>query len=554
MRISCQQAPSYRCGPVSFVVPSFVKKLVQQSAKVAARLVLSTSCALVNVALAEDDFAAFDRSLATFDPGGKYLTKPIERTLPGLSLNGTLTHWSDYLLSGDKDIGFRDRDYRGLQMQTLFEIAASYRFSSNLELTSISHLMYDAVYDADSADGLYAYRVDDRYREYNTFDRIARELYLSYRTPKLDVVLGKQQMAWGKMDGQFIDVINAMDFRESVQLEAGDYELRRLPMWMANVTYYFDDVSLNVLWIPDFEANLNPGYGSPWSSPLLPPNDSVASNNEALLNDRSNPSGDRVLQTERPDWTHFSDHQFAARLDISSGALSWGLVYYYAWERDAAPYITGRFDDASGEHLIIAPSHERIHHFGITSDYAWVANGVPLIGTLPMVFRAEALYTKGAHFVDYSKRAAIRAGASGDGVSEHDTLRAALAFEFAFPSKVTVIFQPSFYYTADWHEGLGVGFGGAIGDEWNFAPVVFISRPVQSTRDRLLLSATLTPYFSGPNRDYQGGKARLVASYEFSPFLSGSFIYTGYSGGDDDDLFGQYHQYDNVGIELQYEF
>ncbi len=554
MRVVCQKWLSLVAEPTSRVVPAALKKMFQQPVRVVGGLVLFTSCVLPGAVFAQDDFAAFDRTLATFDPGGKYLTKPIERTLPGLSLNGTLTHWSDFLLSGDEDIGFRDRDYRGLQMQTLFEVAASYRFSPNLELTSINHLMYDAVYDVDSADGLYAYRVDDRYREYNTFDRIARELYLSYRLPKLDMVLGKQQMAWGKMDGQFIDVINAMDFRESVQLEPGDYEVRRLPLWMANLTYYFEDVSLNVLWIPDFEANVNPGYGAPWSSPLLPPGDEQASNNQALLDNRTNAAGDRVLQTERPDWTHLSDHQFAIRADISSGALSWGLIYYYALERDATPYITGRFTDTGGDHLIITPSHERIHHFGVTSDYAWVATGVPFVGNLPMVFRAEALYTKDAHFVDYTKQAAIRAGGNGDGISEHDTLRAALAFEFAFPSKVTVIFQPSFYYTADWHEGLGVGFGGAIGDEWNFAPVVFISRPVQSTRDRLMLSATLTPYLSGSNRDYQGGKARLVASYEFSPFLSGSFIYTGYSGGDDDDLFGQYRQYDNVGVELQYEF
>ena len=554
MRVVCQKWLSYLAGPTSRVVSSVVKKMFQQPVSVVGGLALAVTCALPAAVFAKDDFAAFDRSMATFDPGGKYLTKPIERTLPGLSLNGTLTHWSDYLLSDDEDIGFRDRDYRGLQMQTLFEVAASYRFSPNLELTSINHLMYDAVYDVESADGLYADRVDDSYRKYNTFDRIARELYLSYRMPKLDMVLGKQQMAWGKMDGQFIDVINAMDFRESVQLEPSDYELRRLPLWMANLTYYFEDVSLNVLWIPDFEANVNPGYGAPWSSPLLPPGDEQASNNQALLDNRTNFPGDRVLQTERPDWTHLSDHQFAMRADISSGALSWGLIYYYAWERDATPYITGRFTDAGGDHLIITPSHERIHHFGVTSDYAWVATGVPFVGNLPMVFRAEALYTKDAHFVDYTKQAAIRAGGDGDGISEHDTLRAALAFEFAFPSKVTVIFQPSFYYTADWHEGLGVGFGGAIGDEWNFAPVVFISRPVQSTRDRLMLSATLTPYLSGPNRDYQGGKARLVASYEFSPFLNGSFIYTGYSGGDDDDLFGQYRQYDNVGVELQYEF
>ena len=49
-------------------------------------------------------------------------------------------------------------------------------------------------------------------------------------------------------------------------------------------------------------------------------------------------------------------------------------------------------------------------------------------------------------------------------------------------------------------------------------------------------------------------KSKLRVSYEFSPFLIGSFIYTDYSGGNNDDLFGQYHQWDNIGFELQYEF
>ncbi len=511
-------------------------------------------CTLSGAARAESGFAAFERSLATFDPGGQYLTKPIERYVSGLSLNGTLMFWSDYLLSDKDDIGFRDRDFRTAQMQSLFEIDVSYHFSPNFELNSIIHLLHDGAYDISSSDGLYADRVDDSFRRYNSFERIARELYLSYRTSTLDVVLGKQQIAWGKMDGQFIDAINSMDFRESVQIEPSDYELRRLPMWMANLTYYFGDVSLNVLWIPDFEPNLNPTYGAPWSSPLLPPADAEARNDQLLLNGRRNAAGDRVVQTQRPDWKNISDHQIAARLDIASGALTWGLVYYYAWERDAAPFVIGRFDDASGEHLLIEPSYERLHHFGITSDYAQVATGVPLIGSLPMVFRAEALYTKDAHFVDYQNLAVVRAGGSGNGVSKHDTLRAALAFEFAFPDKISVIFQPSFYYTFNWNDSLGVGFGGAIADEWNFAPVFFISRPVESTRDRLLLSLKLTPYLSGPNRNYQGTKTKLMASYEFSPFINGSFIYTDYSGGDSDDLFGQYHHYDNIGIELQYQF
>ncbi len=40
------------------------------------------------------------------------------------------------------------------------------------------------------------------------------------------------------MDGRFIDMINPMDVRESVQLEASDFEYRRIPTWMANATYF----------------------------------------------------------------------------------------------------------------------------------------------------------------------------------------------------------------------------------------------------------------------------------------------------------------------------
>jgi hypothetical protein len=514
---------------------------------------LMLTCSFESLA-ASDAFGSFERKLATFDPGGRYLTKPLERRMPGLSINGSYFLWADSLVSGQDDIGFRDRDFRTVQAQNIFELELNYRLSPGMEITSVNHFLYDGVYDIEDANGIYADRSDEAFRKYNDFNRIARELYFSYRTPKLDMVLGKQQIAWGKMDGQFIDLINSMDLRESVQLEASDYELRRLPMWMANVTYYFDDVSLNMLWIPDFEANLNPGYGAPWSSPLLPPDDANASTNGPLLNNRSNAAGDRVLQTQRPDWQHFSDHQFAARIDVANGALTWGLVYYYAFERDPVQNITGRFADATGDHLIIEPEHERLHHFGITSDYAWVMSGVPGIGALPIVFRAEALYTKDAHFTDFFGMAAARAGSMNSGVSKHDTIRGALAFEFAMPANVTAIFQPSFYYTFDWRRGLGAGFGGAIGDRWNFIPVIFVERPVRATRDRLKLNVTLSPYFSGPDRGYQGSKTKLVASYEFSQYIKGSFIYTDYSGGNNDDLFGQYHKYDNVGIELQYEF
>jgi hypothetical protein len=508
-------------------------------------------------ALAEGQGSSFgnlERKIATFDPGGKYITRPIERKFPSLSLNGTYYFWSDTLLSGTDSVGFRERDFHLLQMQNLFEVDISYRISRGFQITSISHFLYDAVYDIEDADGLYAYKVDRAFEYYNDFNRIGRELYVSYRTPRLDLVVGKQQIAWGKMDGRFIDVINSMDFRESVQLETSDFELRRLPMWMVNFTYYFKGMSLNLLWIPDFESNLIPSYGAPWSSPLLPPDDATARSNDALLNGNTNAAGDLVLALREPQWDHISDSQVAGRLDSAIGALTWGVIYYYAWDRNASQSVVGRFDDGGRSQLILQPAYERLHHFGVTLDYAWVQSSVPLVGTLPIVFRLEALYTTDVPMADVRRLAAARAGTPSSGQSEHDTLRAALAFEFAFPANVSVIFQPSLFYTFTWDEGLGGGFGGAVGDEWNFLPVFFIERPIRATRDRLNLSATITPLISGPGRGFQGIKTKLIAGYEVSQYIQASLIFTAYEGGDRDDLYGQFDDWDNIGIELRYEF
>jgi hypothetical protein len=501
-----------------------------------------------------DGWADFERSMATFDPLGRYLLRPIEKELPGLALTGAYYLWSDFFVGGHHQVGFRNKDYRAAQTQNLLELELRYRLSPGVEITSVNHLLYDPVYNLQDADGLYATRVDEEYRFYDDGGRIAREFYVSYRTPRLDVVIGKQQIAWGKMDGRFIDVINGIDARESAQLESTDYEVRRMPAWMANVTYIFGGVSLNVLWIPDFEGDRSATYGSPWFSPLIPPDDSVAAHNSAILDGRTNVFGDTILHDRTPGWGPLDEQEYAVRLDVTMGALTWGLIYYYAWDRSPDDYIIGR--DASGPVPILTfeRRYSRLQHYGFTADYATALSSVPLLGYLPVVLRVEALLTRGVRFTDYAKQARARAGLLNSGLSERDTLRAALAFEFAFPMNTTVIFQPSFYGTFNWRDSLGPGFGGAFGDEWALVPLLYVERPIRATRDRLRLGGTVTPYFSGPERGFQGVKLKLNVAYEFSQFIKGRLVYTSYSGGDGADAYGQYRKWDTIGIELQYEF
>jgi hypothetical protein len=486
-------------------------------------------------------WASFERALATFDPVGRHVLKPIERLSPALVLNGSYYLWSDVLVTENQRVGYRHKDFRALQLQNLLELELRYRFLESFEFTSITHVLYDGVYDIQDSTGLFADQYNEDFRYYNDFNRIARELYVSYRRPTLDVVIGKQQIVWGKMDGRYIDVINGIDARESVQLEATDYEIRRLPAWMANLTYYFGGSSLNFLWIPDFQGDKRADYGSPWFSPQIPPEDTEAKQNPALLDGRETPAGNTRLSVQEPDWRDIGDHEFAVRLDVPIGAFTWGLIYYYAWDRFPSDYIAGTDENGT----VYEPRHSRLHHVGLTADYSSALPSIPLIGGSPLVLRVEALLTHGV---------VLRDDDNSSGLSERDTLRAAVALELALPRNTTLIFQPSFFFTFNWDKSLGSGFGSAVEDEWALIPVLSISRPLRMTNDRLTLSVTVLPYVSGPQRGLQGVKTRLSATYEFSQFITGKLMYTDYSGGDKTDLYGQYKKWKNIGVELQYEF
>ncbi|MEQ8232543.1 MAG: DUF1302 family protein, partial [Gammaproteobacteria bacterium] len=479
----------------------------------------------------------FDRAMAGFDPIGKHVRRPVERAVPDLTFRGFFRQWSDVMLDGDGQVGFRDKDFRFAQLQNLFELETGYHIADGLDLRGVAHMLYDGVYDWQDSDGLFADSIDRTAELYHTGERVLRELYLSWRRPGFDLMIGKQQVAWGKMDGQFIDIVNAMDRREFVQLETEDYEWRRLPTWMANATFHLGESTVQLLYVFDFEHARLPLPGSPWASPLAPPT-----------------STDVMLPARRPEAGDFGDHQYGIRVDRAAGALTYGFVYFYAWDKFSHGHVLGTTVRDGQRVLRIEPRHERVHHAGVTADYALTFQDVPLVGSLPTVLRFEALYTNGVRFDDFRKRAAALAGSTTDGTTKRDTLRAAIAAEFALPGRTTVILQPSWYQTIDHEEELGFGFGGGFNDEWSFIPVVFFSRPFAFTRDRMSVEFTAFPLIGGPDSNWGGLKTKLRVIYKFSQFVRGQLVYNGYDFGDPTDFYGQYDQWDNVGWELSYEF
>ncbi|MFT4564458.1 MAG: hypothetical protein ACI9BW_004221 [Gammaproteobacteria bacterium] len=481
--------------------------------------------------------AKFDGTMATFDPIGKHVRQPIERAVPNLQVRGFLRQTSDFLVDRHGTVGFQQQDYRFLQLQNLAELEASYHIGTGLDVKGIAHMMYDGAYDWQDSTGLFADANDRTAEIYHTGERVLRELYVSYRRPTFDLKLGKQQVAWGKMDGQFIDIVNGMDRRESVQLESEDYEFRRLPTWMANSTFHFGNSTVQLLYIFDFEEDRQALPGSAWYSPNLP----TTTNNV-------------VLQTKRPSTENFSDHEYGIRVDRAAGALTYGFIYMYAWDKNPVDQVLGT-QVVNGERVLrLQGEHERLHHVGATADYATTFQNVPWVGSLPTVFRVEALYTNGVRFADFEKQAQALAGSTTDGTSKRDTLRAAFATEFGLPGRTTAILQASWYQTINHKQELGPGFGGGFGDEWSFVPVVFLSRPFAFSRDRLSMEATLFPLINGSDTGWGGIKSKLRLSYKVSQFIKANVLYTSYDTGDSNDVYGQYNKWDNFGWELSYEF
>ncbi len=486
----------------------------------------------------DDMLSTIDRGMATFNPIGTYVRKPIERLSPRLTFKGYLRQSTDVLIEPHATVGFRAQDFRFLQLQNLLELKTGYNVMPGLDFNAVVHGMYDGVYDWQQSKGLYADRTDRTAAVYNTAERTLRELYVSYRTPGFDLLVGKQQVSWGKMDGQFIDIINAMDRREAAQLESEDYEWRRLPTWMVNTTLHFGLNSLQLLYIFGFEEDRQAQPGSPWYSPSFPPS---------------------PLELRRPlrhpEDGDFGDHEFGMRFDRAVGALTYGFVYAYLWDRNPTDHVVGTGFVGGRRVLEVEGRHERLHHFGATADYATTLPQLPYLGALPAVFRVEALYTKDVRYVDYARQAAVLAGLKGDDATDlHDTIRAAVAGEFGLPNNTTLIFQASLYQTLDWRKSQGYGFGGGIGDEWTLIPLVYLSHPFGFTRDRMSAQLTIFPMLSGPVQEWQGVKTKLRVKYKFSQFITGQLVYNSYDAGDPGDYYGQYDKWDNFGWELSYEF
>jgi hypothetical protein len=215
-----------------------------------------------------------------------------------------------------------------ININNRFELKYSNWLNDHFGLNIVSWFVYDGAFDIEDD---FASEDEDDYRVYVDL----REAVLDVTFANLDVHLGKQQVVWGKTDGfRVTDVVNPLDLRDTAITEFLD---QRIPLWMANVEYYFStDFSVQALIIPDLEFNEFP-------SPVFSENVSVCS-------------------THVPE-ENIENTEYGLKLTGFYNGWDFTLNYLYSW--DDMPVFKQSFD-ADTEAVTISPEYERLHIVGGT--------------------------------------------------------------------------------------------------------------------------------------------------------------------------------------------
>ncbi|MGR9091776.1 MAG: DUF1302 family protein [Gammaproteobacteria bacterium] len=213
-----------------------------------------------------------------------------------------------------------------------------------------------------------------------------REFYVGGPVGDAYVRLGKQQVVWGEADGlKVLDVVNPQSFREFILPEFDD---SRIPLWSLSAELPLnDDVSLEVVWVPDETYH------------DIPDTDSAF----ALTSPRFVPQAVpgvpvTVFEADKPN-DFFADSDAGARLTAFVGGWQFSLNYFYHYLD--IPVL--RRSVGAGVVSVI-PEYERSHLIGGSFNNAFG----------DFVLRGEVVYLTDEYFLTSDRRDADGIHASGE--------------------------------------------------------------------------------------------------------------------------------------------
>jgi len=402
------------------------------------------------------------------------------------------------------------------KLLTFYQIDVRYSHSPKLKWTGIGRISYDAIYDLQDLDATNPFQ--NRFQpteprdisDVKHFYSRIREFYADLFFEKVDVRIGKQIARWGVIEGfRITDELNPLDFNEFLLRELTD---RYIPLWMVKADYYFQEMTLEWVWIPDLTFNRPAPPGSEWEEFQLPPG------------------------LEAPPTTLLNT-ETGLRLSGSLKGVDLAVSYLDAWDDfpTASRTLFGLAGDLSNRTTDFVPRYHRLRTFGLSATRGVGEN----------LFKGEVSYVVGKIFgtfpVDFN----------GDGVSDltemkRNHLKYGLGWDTRLPGGVAAFFQFSQQWIFNYDPSL-------IAERVESGASLFFQKNLMY--DRLILK-----FFILYMLNDREALIRPRAEYQWSDRLKVSFgvdLFEGREGNiqqDDFRFIGFFNPNDRVYTELRYSF
>jgi hypothetical protein len=231
------------------------------------------------------------------------------------------------------------------------------------------------------------------------------EAFLDVGLKDLDLRIGKQKLAWGKLDRfQAVDVLNPERFNDPFLLEENERKIGTPAVLASYFPPFGEELRASLVWIPQYFPFRFSRQGERWFPPAATP-PSVFEVPEGIFllpNGEPNPAFSvpiafRTRNVAPPDFK-LRNSGYGLRLGGFAGGLDYDLYFYHGFDSQPAFELSveARADpdpasplglDFSGA-TELQPVFRRIDLWGADGAYAWG----------PVTMRAEAAYVRGRPF------------------------------------------------------------------------------------------------------------------------------------------------------------
>lgn len=326
--------------------------------------------------------------------------RALETTLAGRRLDLTGHGEARQVLEVDEDT---EAECTFLQLW----LRTRYSLADGLHFETVASGQYGGPATESTGAGIYTF---DQVFQSRSPSLELEEAFLDWQTNSVDLRVGKQKFAWGKLDRfQAVDVLNTERFSDFLLEE----DERKIGVPAVQVSYSLpgnlsptEESRLTLVWIPQYLPFRFPLPGERWFPPAaVPPDPFPVPELECprpmgmtrTVDGFSVPVSFATTNRSAPGFD-LGNSGYAARFSGFAAGVDYALYYYHGFDSQPAfqlsaeamgvanPNAANMFDVTAATEL--RPIFRRIDLWGADAAYAWG----------PLTMRAEAAYVRGRPF------------------------------------------------------------------------------------------------------------------------------------------------------------